>query len=301
MTRTPPIPVMFSDRSFLFKYKVCFINKKILFILLACNPFSSVAIHHEFLVGIEGQQYRYAERVPELPRFMRLTGWMIGINSTYKQTYENLWTASLEMRGLYGKTYYWSLKTGTANNTPNILMEPRILLGKGFSFENLDLEPYIGFGYRYKMDDSHNQKSTTGHTGYKRISNYYYIPIGVNINVKSDKLWDLKATLEFDYFICGRQYGYNQFILRNNNNPSLTLYAPFTSIHKQNKGYGLKAQLLFNPKLEDCSILIGPYIYYWNINSSNLFIYIKEDPSIYNSYEPKNHTVEAGLKVQIKF
>jgi len=42
-------------------------------------------------------------------------------------------------------------------------------------------------------------------------------------------------------------------------------------------------------------VSVGPYLYYWNINKSDL----SYDHKARFAYEPKNNTIEAGIKVQL--
>ena len=80
----------------------------------------------------------------------------------------------------------------------------------GLSLEGSSLRttPYIGGGFRYLLNASGLQQSSTGHSGYDRESRYIYIPMGINIETKPVNESYLSFRAEYDYFVYGQQTSY---------------------------------------------------------------------------------------------
>ena len=67
--------------------------------------------------------------------------------------------------------------------------------------------------------------------------------------------------------------------------------------NKQHKGYGLKLSVMYQKK----NSAIGPYVDYWNIAQSESVLVYK-NCSLYGSgVEPKNNTIEFGVKASYQF
>ena len=150
----------------------------------------------------------------------------------------------------------------------------------------MDLTPFIGYGFRYK-EDHEKGKSTTGHNGYLRKSNYHYVPVGLSMNYNLQQGWGLYISGEYDIFLEGQQKS----------------YVTTTIKHKQTKGYGLRSELLLEKTFDKYIFSIGPYINYWNIkNSDKNFVICQHcGRSHHYNYEPKNTTYETGVKIKFTF
>lgn len=78
-------------------------------------------------------------------------------------------------------------------------------------------------------------------------------------------------------------------------------------INKQTNGYGLRLSGKVSKKVNNIKFFVGPFIRYWNIpNSDKVFRDGKDkDGKIVKNgishYEPKNYTVEAGIKFGVSF
>jgi hypothetical protein len=226
-------------------------------------------------LGLELFPYLYQE-----PNLMRMDGNFYGINGSYSYYLNEDYFLRAEIRLAKGNTKYFSYETGSMKNTPNRLLESRILCNKSLKYSFLDISPFVGFGFRYKGDNSNRKISTTGHTGYLRASNYYYVPVGLSMNYNLQADWSLDILGEYDILLKGRQKSYF-------NN---------TLIHSQSKGYGLRSEISLNHAFDKYIFSIGPYINYWKIQSSNI---INLDGKSF--YEPKNTTREVGIKIKFTF
>ncbi|HXF90468.1 MAG TPA: hypothetical protein VNJ29_00895 [Candidatus Nitrosotenuis sp.] len=250
-------------------------------ILLISSVFSAISSAQAFIqtpsgktsFGAEVQHYQYRE-----PNLMKLKGWLGGVNLGYTYLFSSQFFTSIEGRALWGSAHYSSNGTGKLKHEPQFIFETRLLLGHNFPLSSQVLfSPYTGFGYRYKSDHSGGRITTTGHSGYDRISQYIYLPFGVRTTHTINKDWNLAWQGEFDLFLKGRQ--------ESKIKGGLT--------HRQNKGYGLKANIEAIKKIDSKrSVSFGPYIHFWDIKKSNVnkgFI------------EPDNKTIETGFALKFHF
>ncbi|HUX80513.1 MAG TPA: autotransporter outer membrane beta-barrel domain-containing protein [Alphaproteobacteria bacterium] len=232
---------------------------------------------NQFSLGLEGFHYNYRES-----RLMKTKGFLYGVNAAYNYTFNNGFFFQPDVRFDYGHTNYKSNGTGSMKKEPNWLVETRIIFGKRFKLTSTtELDPYVGFGYRYKADDTDGKKTTTGHLGYYRRSQYLYIPLGLTLHQQINCDWSLSPTAEFDWFLRGRQRSDLHKTINNT----------------QKKGYGLKGDLMLTRKFSKSSLSFGPFINYWNIKNSNI---VRVSPTM-GLVEPHNKTIEAGLKVKYTF
>ena len=145
-----------------------------------------------------------------------------------------------------------------------------------------DLLPYIGVGYRDLLDDSGFKTSSTGHLGYDRLSQYYYIPVGA--------IWHISESLslksQYNHFIEGKQTSFLNEILPN------VYYINPQNTQRLGWGIDLTLRSKFNNKWSS-------YGFYrsWSIENSDL---ITCSPLIY-CMEPKNQTHEIGAGISYFF
>lgn len=228
---------------------------------------------HSFEVGPEASFIQYVE-----PDVMKETGYMVGVAGTY--AYHNNLMFKAEGNASYGRVYYEN--SGTIDDIPDYMFEGRLM--GGFDFPVLEasvVTPYIGFGYRYLMDDGSGKVSSTGAGGYRRESNYYYSPIGIETLSSLENEWYIGIVLEYDHFWKGRQVTHLDDVS--------SIYS--TVKNDQNDGYGLRGSIRFK-KEGRFAYVLEPFARYWNIDDSEVVdIWI----------EPKNHSTEVGLKFLFSF
>lgn len=228
---------------------------------------------HSFEIGPEASFIQYVE-----PDVMKETGYMVGAAGSY--AYHNNLMLKAEGKASYGMVYYEN--SGTIDNIPNYMFEGRLM--GGFDFPVLEasiVTPYIGVGYRYLVDDAGGKVSSTGAGGYKRESNYYYSPIGIETLTSLKNEWYVGIVLEYDHFWKGRQVSHIGDV-----NPSVG-----TIKNDQNDGYGLRGSIRFK-KEGNFSYVLEPFARYWNIDDSEV---------VDTWIEPKNHSTEVGLKFIFSF
>jgi hypothetical protein len=259
-----------------------FITLQILSLIASTQTFAatlpkSCDNSHQISVGLEGFYYNYRE-----PNLMRSRGFLYGLNAAYNIPFCSDFFFQPDLRFSYGETNYTSHGTGSLKHIPNWLFETRLIMGKRFCLaNNSHIDPYVGLGYRFKSDDTDGMRSTTGHWGYYRRSQYLYIPVGVTFHQNLSYGWSLSPTIEFDVFLLGRQQSHT----RNAHH------------FKQSKGYGLRGDLMMNKQFSHGTISFGPFINYWDIKNSN----VVKDKFGNGWIEPDNKTLETGLKVKYVF
>ena len=141
---------------------------------------------------------------------------------------------------------------------------------------------YIGLGYRELFDNSANQLSSTGAIGYNRISQYYFLPVGMIWYINDS--WSLKS--QYNYLLDGKQTSYlkNAFPATYNVNP----------INTQRIGGGFDFTL--NKKLNSNWYSYG-FFRHWNLGESDM---VSCSASL-NCIEPKNSTNEIGVGISFAF
>jgi hypothetical protein len=160
----------------------------------------------------------------------------------------------------------------TIKDIDDFAMEGRLLLGPEWLSSNILSTLYAGIGYRYLNDDSSSDPY-----GYERESNYYYVPIGFEIDTNLQAGWSLAGGIEYDYFLWGLQRSHLGVIVEN----------------QQNSGYGYRAAIKLQKKSKDVNFVIEPFLRYWDIDDSEI-----EYGSL---MEPANETMEYGIQLILMF
>jgi hypothetical protein len=151
------------------------------------------------------------------------------------------------------------------------VFEGRLLLGPEWLSSDILSTLYGGIGYRYLNDDPASDPY-----GYERESNYYYIPIGFEIDTDLRTGWSLAGGIEYDYFLWGLQRSHVGIEIEN----------------EQNDGYGYRASIKLQKKSKDMVFVIEPFFRYWDIDDSEVEIIWP-----YYFLEPENNTKEYGIQL----
>ncbi|MFZ5523616.1 MAG: hypothetical protein ACOY9D_05975 [Pseudomonadota bacterium] len=226
-------------------------------------------------IGLSLSSYKYDE-----PRFMSSKGVKLGLDLHVTKELQNDRFMRGDLRYAFGSVDYNSNGTGSASGDPDWYIEARGLVGKDWVINDAVLVAYTGMGYRYLLNDARGITST-GAAGYRRESNYFYLPIGVTHRKALDGQAKLESTLEFDHLLAGKQ-------ISRLSDAGLG-YGDITN--NQNSGYGLKLSVMY----EKNRWAIGPYANYWNIGESNWTLVLQNGIPAGMGREPKNNTVEFGL------
>ena len=229
-------------------------------------------------IGLSLSYYQYHE-----PGLMSLKGGKIGLNQRITKAFQNDLFIRGDLRHAFGAVDYNSNGTGSAKGKLDLYLEIRGLVGKDWLTNAGVFSPYTGLGYRYLFNDLRGNTST-GHWGYRRESNYLYLPIGFIHRTLLDSHAQLESTVEYDHLLAGQQISYLS---------DVTGYSDVTN--NQSKGYGLKLSIMY----EKSKWAIGPYAHYWNIDRSEIVPEIRFGVLTGRGLvEPENNTLEFGFKVR---
>ena len=256
------------------------LEKTCVFVVVIVVPIIFISLSAEAKVesevGFAISYYQYQE-----PSLMSLKATNLGFSYIGKLIFQDSWFVCADLAATVSyNANYTSYGTGSSNNNEeNWYTDIRSLFGRNFEFENFALSPYAGFGYRYLDNDSSGMVTSTGHIGYRRESNYYYLPIGIAHQIDLSSQSKLITNFEFDSLIVGKQISH--------------LSNRYTNTQKN--GYGFRVSAMYQID----NLLIGPYLTYWCINISDIY-YVDTSKGI-GLYEPKNNTIEAGLKFSYRF
>lgn len=127
------------------------------------------------------------------------------------------------------------------------------------------------------------------HQGYRRDSQYFFAPVGLEPRIQFPNGDRLSMMAEFDPLIQGWQESYLDDISASY--PRLK--------NKQKWGYGARADLMY----QTGEWAFGPFANYWNINQSTNECGTGRGaaPLYVCGYEPHNHTLEYGFQLRYKF
>jgi hypothetical protein len=233
-------------------------------------------------IGLSLSSYQYQE-----PGLMSLKGIKMGLDMRTTKALQNDQFIRGELRYAFGTVDYNSNGTGSASGNLDWYIEARGLFGKDWAVKDAVFSAYMGFGYRYLFNDGRGITST-GYAGYRRQSNYFYLPVGIIHRRTLNDQARLVSTLEYDQLLAGKQITSESDVGAG--------YSDVTN--NQSSGYGLRLSVMY----ERSKWSIGPYVHYWNIGQSDMVPEIQNGvPTGFVLLEPENNTVEFGLKASQQF
>ena len=230
-------------------------------------------------VGVTLTNYKYSE-----PGVMAIKARKIGFDYSITHAIgsewpnrNNGWFVRADLRYATGKGDYSSNSSGTQNDLPDWYYEVRGLLGKDFDFGGYSLSPYAGLGYRYLFNDLRGTTSV-GSQGYRRESRYTTLPIGVTHKINLANQKQLLTTLEYDFLVSGQADA----------KLSDSSLGRADLSFKQSSGYGLR----FSTLVRFDTWSVGPSLVLWRI---------KDSETVSSFREPRNNTLEFGVKASYHF
>ena len=235
-------------------------------------------------IGLSLSSYQYQE-----PGIMSLKGAKMGMDLHIVKVSEDddVLIFRGDLRFAAGTVDYNSVNSGSASGEPDWYIEARALAGKDWAINDAVISPYAGLGYRYLFNDGRGITST-GYGGYRRQSNYIYLPVGLFHRIALKDQARLESMLEYDQLLAGTQISSLSDVGGG--------YSDVTN--KQSSGYGLRMSIMYQRN----KWAVGPYVYYWNIGQSDIVPEIQNGvPTGYGLVEPENNTVEFGLKASQQF
>jgi hypothetical protein len=223
-------------------------------------------------IAPEVSWYRYRE-----PRFMKNEGVLYGVAMAYTQQSGNdFWR--LEAGVSTGEVDYdGALQDGTPykmSGSRDWLLRLHLLKGYPWQTEEWDNHFYMGIAYRLLSDDSSSDPA-----GYERVSNYFYVPLGLRAGHALRDGWDIGLGGEFDFLLLGIQIS------------DVGIDPPQTNV--QWPGFGLRGSLEIRHRSDNADLAIAPFVQYWWVDES--------EENSEGWYEPENNTLQAGASLIWRF
>ncbi len=171
-------------------------------------------------------------------------------------------------------------------------VEVRALAGRLVRYGSLDIAPYAGLGYRYLYNDLRGTNSL-GQAGNRRTNAMFYLPVGVTLAHALQDDARAEAGIEWDQLLHGRQDSRLSDARPDYGDVSNT----------QRVGFGIKLHVAYATE----HWKVQPYVDYWHIGASRTApLLVNGQPARDGNgqvfiQEPRNRTMEAGVKVAYQF
>lgn len=230
-----------------------------------------------FDAGLQFSDYEYEE-----PDVMTTSGAKYGFTVSGTAMVAGNWFIKVDGRFAFGDVDYTSNGSGDKKDNDDRLIEVRGLIGGDLVSGRWVIVPYFGLGYRNLYNDLRGT-TTTGAVGYRRDSNYLYLPLGIEPRYQMTPNSRLSMVFEYDPLIRGWQHSY--LTDAGLGDPDIT--------NRQKSGYGLRGEIMYHYR----RFSAGPYFNYWDIDDSEL----SECDAFGLCYvEPKNTTTEFGIQARFR-
>jgi len=222
----------------------------------------------------------------EEPGLMKDEGTLYGVAASYTRYYPAAFEDRiLRLEGSLAAgqvDYDGELMDGTPytmEGNDDYLFNARVLWGPVWHTATWANYFHYGFGYRYLCDDS-----TQDPAGYRRHSNYFYIPLGVKASRALGGNWYLELGGESDALLAGLQI--TELPESETDSSSVRNW--------QWPGFGLRGSLQARCKTNSVDVAIAPFVQYWWVDDSR--------PSVTRTwYEPRNWSVQLGADLICRF
>lgn len=276
----------------------------LLLCLPGCQYFQFTGEDRVTELRVEASDYRYEE-----PALMEMEGRepQLRVGTTYTEYMRNHFVAEAGLEGGYGRYDYGSNGTGQSRNHDQYFFKVEGHAGyRQPVFSGSEITFYTGLGYRILYDDGGGSRTTTGHYGYDRRSQYLYLPIGIRYFQPLSNSWALQPTLQANILMRGKQTSY------------LSDIDPQSSDipNDQKRGFGFNADLMltqYDP-MDHCwpackynsfkphGWAFGPFFRYWEVkDSKQTQAQVIGTPIVVTFIEPENRAWEYGVRAAYRF
>ncbi|MFN4360846.1 MAG: hypothetical protein ACK4F4_09005 [Hylemonella sp.] len=235
-------------------------------------------------LGIEIMSLRY-EAGSGSERFTE-QGNKIGLMGRFTQALPDQWFWGAEARQSHGNINYSSASRGIKGGNADVVTEARITGGRDYPLGRQLLAPYFGIGYR-KLSTDLRGLTSTGDEGYRRRSQYVYLPLGLTHRLQLGPEARLSTSVEYDLLLEGRQQSFLSDTDASSDDP----------VNSQRKGHGLR----LTSSYEAYHWSIGFFVHYWRVGASDEARQSLGGVPAAVIVEPRNTTREAGVQFRLRF
>ncbi len=210
----------------------------------------------------------------------------VGLAGRFTQALADDWFWGADARQSHGSINYSSVSRGNKGGNMDVLSEVRFTGGKDYPLRAQLLAPYFGLGYR-KVHTDLRGLTSTGDEGYRRRSQYVYLPLGLTHRLRLQPEARFSTSLEYDLLLDGRQ----SFRL---SDTDATSNDPATS---QRHGHGLR----LHGSYETSDGSFGFFLHYWRVGASDEARQSLGGVPAARVQEARNSTREAGVQFRLRF
>jgi hypothetical protein len=195
-----------------------------------------------------------------------------------------------------------SIKKSVFKNIRAEMYEARFLVGRDLmASQTVRFTPYTGFAVRYKTEHAGGYRNDLDDgailLGQDRSNIYYYLPLGVTMDMAPNKDYEISFNLEYDHLIKGKaRHRYADM-----DQYTMAFDLASQNLHfDQNRGYGLRGSVKLLRHYSAADLFMEPFARYWHIDASKLDSGDLASTTIYRT-ENKNRTLEVGSKFGVQF
>jgi hypothetical protein len=235
-------------------------------------------------VGVQISDYSYEEEVDDT-FFMSLEGRKVGLVGSYTWAVRNGLYWQFDGRYAVGVNHYKSNRTGELSTNPDEYADGRVYVGRDWDRGSQLLSFYGGLGVRTLKVDSRGY-TTTGHLGYRRTSEYLYMPLGLVHRFRIGNAARWSTILEYDHLLQGTQTSYLSDIQGYDSDLK----------NQQFKGRGTRMSMAY----ETAQWSLGVFYQVWDVADSERGALVIGN-TISVGLEPHNIAKEVGAQLRFRF
>ena len=147
------------------------------------------------------------------------------------------------------------------------------------------LSPFFGIAYRELEDDKTGKRTTTNATGYYRLSEYTYVPLGADLYYQITPQWRLAVKGQWNSLAYARH---------------TTQFSGDAIPKNQHNGYGYLVEAGLAYIDHSYQVGISLFSQYWKIQDSEIET-VTINGLTATMYEPENETKESGYRLSLSF
>lgn len=212
------------------------------------------------------------------------------VTAGYVETVGRGWFLKARLTLGWGSVDYSSDDGSTLKGVPQDVGQLELLAGRDFAVGAMTITPFAGVAARVLNDNSGGRTTIEGLSGYDREISYGYWPVGVTGRVPIGERATLTLSGQANFVTNGEAV--SRFSKLDPDVPDVKLNLP--------SGTGWELAAAVSLPVRSRRISVGPFARGWQIDRSESAILADAEGAI-ELFEPKNRTVEVGLRAAFAF